>query len=312
MGFPLGLFVATRLAYFAFAAAGTSMGLPVGATPQGSEAFARSFPTLAASGHGQPGRFVGPLVPWLSSFLETAGQSAAAWLTLFAQLAGALTFVTLYSLFKERSDSRAATAGLSLLAASPFAYVLAEGGPLALGTALASTAALATVRGRPLAAVVLTTMGTLAHPVALIAAPPVLWGALPPAARKPLSLVLIAPAVALAAWGYLGPERPSQPVLVGPFVWMATVWWIFVGIGVLLTAVHPRTRAFAPAAALAFAILITTDGTLGQGLAACWPAFLPLGIFLAPRHAAYLSCVIVLSTWQGLLFYLHTHWAVAL
>ena len=47
---------------------------------------------------------------------------------------------------------------------------------------------------------------------------------------------------------------------------------------------------------------------LGRYSASCWPAFLPLGAWLAKRPSLLMPCVCAGALLQGLFLYLFAHW----
>jgi hypothetical protein len=81
------------------------------------------------------------------------------------------------------------------------------------------------------------------------------------------------------------------------------------GTGAVLLLREPRWRVLA-AFALGLMITVWTVGLAGLGRysASCWPAFLPLGAWLARRPSLLLPSVCACALLQGLFLYLFAHW----
>jgi hypothetical protein len=329
--FPLGLFLATRLALFGLAAAGTVVGSVEGGDAGMRARFRASFATMAAVAHGdasqyariaregyrtpEDGRFF-PLLVGVGKVAAALGQVVETWMLVVSLLAGAGAFVVVHRFFERTVDREAAGWGLALLAASPFAFHLSDGGALSLATFLSAAAALLSLEGRAIPAGVVAAVGALAHPAALAVAPLLAWPG--PAAREQrMASRLIAgalPLLACAGWlvylrvppGALGADPLAA---AGPALVVSLLFAGVVAAGCVLLALTRGHPGLAVAAGLQLVLLLALAGApAGRSLAASWLAFLPLGRLVARRPALSAPAVAVLALYQGLLFYLHSHY----
>ncbi len=257
---------------------------------------------------------------------------------LIASAASLASFLVIFWLFRELGDERAARTGLTLFAAYPFAFFQAAGYPESL-MVLASAGAIAlTLRGRHQTAGAVVALGLLARHLTALAGLSLLVRQLRerPTLRgffASTALVgLLLPFVALAGWALFLHLRLGNGLAFlearaagwGPEAWRsvpAALWHapqaklvayaafsLLPGVGALLLL---RDRRHWELAALAVPLWLVTWAfgaeALGRYSAACWPAFLPLGAWLAARPALATPTVVALALFQGLFATLFMH-----
>ncbi len=93
-----------------------------------------------------------------------------------------------------------------------------------------------------------------------------------------------------------------------PHVAALPVFALVPTVGAVALATRARTAELA-AAALPFVLVLWTTGLFGLGrfAASCWPAFLPLGGWLARRPGLQAPALLVLALAQGWFFFMHSH-----
>ena len=327
--FPLGLFVATRVALIGLAAAGTVIGRPEGSDPNLRLGFARSFATLSATASGDAGIYARiaregyrtPQDAGFFPFLVGVGKLAAAlggimefWIIAASLVAGAAAFVVVYRFYERVAGPEVARWGLALMAAFPFAFHLSDGSALSLAVLFSALAALH-ARNAPIRAGLLASVGALAHPAALAVVPLIAWPMASPVASSAKVRLLAAalPLVTCAAWlAHLNLPAVSlraNPLAAPPATLAASLIFVaVVGLGCLQLLLTRAPAGITCAACLQFALLVALGGApAGRALAACWLAFLPLGRFVDKRVALAAPAVALLAVYQGLIFYLFSH-----
>jgi hypothetical protein len=288
-----------------------------------------------------------PLFPLLGRWVgAVTGLSPLPSLLVVSNAFGLAALVAVYKVFRDLADGPAATAGLLLMAAFPFAFFQAAAYPESLMVFFTAVTVHEAMRGRHLAAGAALGMGTLARHLAGLAGLSLLAaGAVerrragqpgwPPPGRVIagvafggvlvcLYFVFLAgrfgdPLVWARARGYWGPQAWWG-------VWAMAIWrdardfrcWLnavlsllpLVGVFMLRSRVRADAR-WRPAAAFAVALaaLIWLTGLFGLGRysASCWPAFLPLGAALARRPVLLWAVVVVSAVGQCVMLYLFSH-----
>ena len=283
-----------------------------------------------------------PLFPLLGRGLSLlTGLSVPLSLVLLANLAGLGALLAVYRLFLEAEGEDAARAGLALFASFPFAFFQAAGYPESLMVLTSALAVLLALRGRHVAAGGVLGLGVLARHLTLVAGLSLLAAQVRERGLHPrrfllnpafLGLVLPLGCASLYML-YLGLSRGE------PFAWWThrkegwgeLAWfglgdllrgkalplelYLYVlfslvpGVGAVLLLREPRWRVLA-AFAVGLMLTIWTVGLAGLGRysASCWPAFLPLGVWLSRRPSLVMPCVCAGALLQGLFLYLFAHW----
>jgi hypothetical protein len=249
-----------------------------------------------------------------------------------ANAASLVAFVAVYRVFELAADEAAARAGLLLFAVYPFSFFFAVGYTEPLMIAASAGAMWLALRGRHVAAAVAFAAGVLARAPASIG-----WLGLAVAQHddrtrwRTRAALLIPVAVGLlwplhnwirfgdpltwmharAAWGWHGRLniirgmmrwREARMLLVYPF------FALLPAAGVVGLCRQRRWRSLAAIALPSF-VLFCAMGAYGLGryTASVWPAFLPLGVWLARRPSLQTPIVVVLAIFQGLFLHLYAH-----
>jgi hypothetical protein len=268
-------------------------------------------------------------------------------LLIVSNLASFAALLVVYRIFTMLANEGAARWSLALLVAYPFAFFHAAGYPESLMMLYSALAILFALRGQHVWAGVLLGFGVLARHVTLFVGAALVVAQLRERGfhpkrflRSPAILGLLMPWLFLALYclyQYIAFGNPLAFLAArgGP-PWGELAWW---GIGQLLTdpnasrfgdhtlamqvyipfALIPTIGAIAllakkqwlelAAFALILLAVVWTVGIWGLGRYAgsCWPAFLPLGSWLAQRPKLQAPVIALLAVFQGLFFYLFTH-----
>lgn len=335
--FPLALFAAVRallagLTWFAalFATRFGRVGVP--------EHFLAPWPALALITHGDVEPYVA-VARWgytrpgevlLLPFLPAVGR-VALWLGLpvapalgaagLAAQAGA--FVALHGVARRLLGAGADRWTVGALAAFPFAFHLADGGPLAWVVLATAGATLAALDGALGVASLIAALGAVIHPAALsvVAALIALRGrsARPAATRWALAL---APLAVTALWLVaLFATRLPVPTVAGLGAWPATfglpgAWrWALVasavpgiaGLALLWARAELRWLALASTVALLAVVGLAGPAAGVRAFPAAWGAFLALGA-VASRHDVPAGVAVALAGMhEGLYFFFQAH-----
>jgi hypothetical protein len=344
LAFPLLLFAASRCLLFVFAKAGPLFGPRIGSDPLLSQSFQNSYPTWASLAHGEIANYARiaragyasladvpyfPLLPALGKWLGAILGSVELGLLVSSLALCALGFLGVYRLFEELRGSDTARWGLALLAAFPFSYHLSDGSALGGLVAFSAWGILLALRGRPLGAAIVLSLGVLAHPACLFATMATAWSPLVPQRQASAAvaawtsrLYALLPVVVLVGFMlFFGSSFHSTPagfreaflpetskILGAAWFAMMVAFGLLLAAGVLLLVGMPglRTLALVGAAQLLCA-LGPREPASAYALAACWPAFLAWGDMLARREVLRGPTVAVLAVHQGLLLYCFTH-----
>lgn len=284
-----------------------------------------------------------PLYPLLTRVLhEVTGIHTNLALLIVSNIACLGAFLVIYRIYTTVAEENTARWGLMLFAAYPFSFFQAMGYPESLMLFFSALAVLLALRGNHIWAGIALGFGTLGRHVALFTGPALVIAQLRQRGPHPKRL-LLSPAILglLFPWLFLGLYCLYQYLTFGnPLAfaqardtWGPMAWW---GIGDLLSTQDSNNDVRAMYSYLPFA-LITTVGAvallkrqewlelaafaivfmlilwaigmfgLGRYTASCWPAFLPLGAWLATRPNWQGPIVGALVLFQGLFFYLHMH-----
>ena len=286
-----------------------------------------------------------PLCPLLVRTLHVlTGIPAHLGLLIVPNVAGLGAFLVIYRIFIMLADEDGARWALVLFAAYPFAFFQATAYPESLMIFSSSLAVLLALRGNHIWAGVALGFGVLARHLTLFTGAALLAAQIRQRGLHPRRL-LLNPAILglLIPWLFLGLYCLYQYITFGnPLAfaaaramppWGDRAWW---GIGNLLTTTEqsehvPIIYSYLPFAAIttigAIALVTRQEWTelaafavvfilvlwgigmwgLGRYTASCWPAFLPLGIWLAKRPNWQGPVIGMLALFQGLYFYLFIH-----
>jgi uncharacterized membrane protein len=282
-----------------------------------------------------------PLFPALSRLLsELTCLPLHFALLLVATLASLASFVVIYRLFVELAGEPAARWGLLAWTVYPFAFFQGVGYPESLMTLLGASAILVSLRGRPVWAAVLLGVGLLARHLTAIAGLALLVRHVRERGLSVRALLLSPAAIALLIplcflggwclflalvlgepWAFLSARRAG---------WGEQAWWgvfdVIAGghldtkyVIYFLTSLIPGIGAFALlrdrrhwelavfAVPLMLVLWLVGAEALGRYSAACWPAFLPVGVVLARRPELAAVLVAVSGVFQGVFAFLFVH-----
>jgi hypothetical protein len=253
-------------------------------------------------------------------------------------------YLVIFRIFEMLSDTKSARWGLALFAAYPFAFFQAASYPESLMIFFSALAIFLALRGNHIWAGVALGVGVLARHLTMFAGAALVAAQIRQRGAHPRRL-LLHPAILglLIPWLFLGLYCFYQYQVFGnplefaearnmPW-WGEMAWW---GIDDLLRTKlsneHVRAmHAYLPFAlltsvaslallarrgwielaafALVFMGLLWTIGMWGIGRysASVWPAFLPLGVWIAERPHIQAPAVLILALFQGLFLFLFSH-----
>ncbi len=284
-----------------------------------------------------------PLYPVLARGIHAAtGIEMHLALLLVSNVASLGALIVIYRIFTLAAGEDAARWALALLVAYPFAFFQATGYPESLMMFFTALAILLALRRQHVWAGVALGLGVLARHLALFAGVSLVAAQIRQRGVHPRRLLLNRAILGLAApWLFLGLYCYYQYRQFGiPLAfwtaragWGPRAWWGVVQLlttkahdvdvqvmrGYLPFALVPtagtvafiRYRRWTELAAFAivFMVVLWSVGMWGLGRysASCWPAFLPLGVWLAKRPKIQALTIGVMSLFQGLFFYLFVH-----
>ncbi|MGD0835643.1 MAG: hypothetical protein ABSB49_03245 [Polyangia bacterium] len=305
------------------------------------------FNLIATEGFGTvESAQVFPLLPLLAWLLKISLRIPSPYgLILVANLASLASYCVLFRLFRRLEGTAAARWGLGALVAYPFHFFQAVGYSESLMVFTSALAILFALEGRHVRAGLALGFGVLARHITLFAGPGLLLAQIRERGLRPKPLLLSRGLVGLALpFLFLGAWVVYLHSLFHTWTTLHDArmasWWGRAGRaywGVLDTVKHiPYQQhpeyyfylffAAIPASgavalffrqrwaelawpALVLLVLCYTSGgaSLGRYTGSCWPAFLPIGIWLTrkPRLAPILLGGLMLI--QGLFFFLHGH-----
>jgi Gpi18-like mannosyltransferase len=284
-----------------------------------------------------------PLFPMVARVLYlTTGLEWHLALLLIANLAGLGSLVVIYALFGKLADEDAARWGITLFAVYPFSFFHATGYPETLMILSSAAAILLALRGNHIWAGTALGVGVLARHLTMFAGAALLVAQIRQRGFKPKAFLLHPAILGLAMpWLFLGGYMLFQYAVFGDALtfwkmrsnWDEYAWWGIIDliqtsyqnehipimwsyvpiallptVGALLLARRTQWYELAAFALVLMAVLWYT-GIWGMGRysASCWPAFLPLGVWLSKHPSWQAPSVALLAILQGMFFFLFSH-----
>jgi hypothetical protein len=273
-----------------------------------------------------------PLFPMLARPLVWLHIPPMWAVVLVANAAALGAFIAVYRVFELIEDETAARWGLTLLAVYPFSFFYGVGYTEAVMVLCGAGGIWLALRGRIVWAGALVGAGALSRyqgvlaglslavimwrehrnrralyaigVAALVASlwPLYLWGEF----HNPFFMIKMR-----RAWGwhaYLNVFRGMARAAESRILMIQPFWSLVPGVGAFALLARRRWWPLA-AMAVPFMLINWILGAYGLGryAASCWPAFLPLGVWLARRPAWQLPVVAGFAIWQGLLIQLFAH-----
>lgn len=282
-----------------------------------------------------------PLYPLLARGLSAVtGMNIQVSLIVLANLASLLALLVIFRIFRDLEGEEPARAALMLFVAYPFAFFQAAAYPESLLIFFTALSILLALRGHHLAAGAALGMGVLARHLTIVFGGALLTAQVNQRGIHPRKLLWHPAVLGLALPFALGGiyllflrSRFGDPFafwVARERGWGESAWWglwhtlktdgpevrhwtyllfsLVPGAGAVMLATRRRWAELA-ASALCLMLLLYAVGAeaLGRYSASCWPAFLPLGVWLAKRPALQGPLLAGLALFQGLFFYLFIH-----
>lgn len=281
-----------------------------------------------------------PLVPILGRGLHLlTGVSYEIAMVLVSNAFALGSYMVLYALFKELSGEREARWGLLLFIAWPLAFFHAAGYSESAMIFFTALSALLARRGHHLWAGVAVGFGALSRHLSFLAGILLFTEQVRERGLRPRALLLnwrflglALPFIVSAPWFIYQWHRFGDPFLAfharskwGAAVWYGlrdllftstsfelhywTFFWLSLFIGACSFALLLERRWWTLASyGVPLICVYWAIGVMGLGryTASCWPAFLPLGVFVARREWAQ-PLVLVFALAQGMYLYLFSH-----
>ncbi len=305
------------------------------------------FTEIAQRGYWEPRPTIFfPLYPLLARAVhDVTGIPLLLALLTVANVGGLAALVVIYQLFTRLAGERAARSALLLFAAYPFAFFQAAGYPESLMIFFSALGILLALRGQPIWAGLALGFGVLARHLSLLADAALLVAQIRRRGFHPARL-LLRPAILglLVPWLFLGLYMLYLQMKFGnPLAfsaarheWGGMAWWgiwdlirtrdcpgcsphlqvmwtyvlfaLLPTVGAIILATRKQWAELA-SFAITYMIVVWSIGmwALGRYSAACWPAFLPFGVWLAKRPELQGAVIVILALFQGLFFYLYVH-----
>ncbi|HSH79785.1 MAG TPA: glycosyltransferase family 39 protein [Herpetosiphonaceae bacterium] len=263
-------------------------------------------------------------------------------LILVSNAAGLGAFLVIYRIFTILAEEGAAQWALALMAAYPFAFFQATAYPESLMVFCSALAILFALRGNHIWAGVALGLGILARHLTIFAGLALVAAQVRQRGWQPRRL-LFSPAVlgllipwlfvafyCLVLWSKFG---DALAFLTARANWGPRAWW---GVNQLLRTTERSVdvhvmytylpfallpsigavalvsrRQWSELAAFAIGLMLVLWAVgvwgLGRYSASCWPAFLPLGVWLSKQPKLQAPVIVLLAVFQGLFFYLFVH-----
>lgn len=286
-----------------------------------------------------------PLFPLLVGGLyQLTGIHPNIALLIVPNVASLASFLVIYRVFTMVAEEAGARSALVLFSFYPFAFFQATGYPESLMTFFSALAILLALRGNHMWAGVALGVGVLARHLTMFAGAALLAAQVRERGLHPKRL-LLNPSILglLIPWLFLGGYGLYEYLYWGnplAFVearnqppWSELAWWgvadlfmttlrtpdvramySYIPFALVTTvgaAALTRRRGWAELAAfgVVFMLAIWVIGMWGIGRysASCWPAFLPMGVWLSKRPNLQGVVVGIFALFQGLFFYLFVH-----
>jgi Dolichyl-phosphate-mannose-protein mannosyltransferase len=285
-----------------------------------------------------------PMLPLLARLVTgVTGLHLRFALLVVANVASCVAYLLVYRIYVTLAGTQAARWALILLVSFPFAFFQAAAYPESLMMLCSALAVLLALRGNHIWAGVALGVGVLARHVTIVAGGALLVAQVRQRGLhprrflgSPALLGLIIPWVMLGGYCLFQQRTFGDPLAfyharTNP-IWGERAWW---GLADLLATTARDVEVYVMYSYLPFALLPTLGAVmlmrdrqwyelasfaivfmglvwligmwgLGRYAASCWPAFLPLGTWLAQRPSLQGPVVSVLALFQGLYFYLFT------
>lgn len=284
-----------------------------------------------------------PLLPALGWFFEkTLGVHHLITFLVVPNLCALAAYYVLYRMFRELNGEEAARWGLAAFVAYPFAYYQAAAYPESLMLLASALGIWLAMKGRHIWAGVAVGLGTMARHLTIFAgaglvAAQVRQRGLHP--RKlllhPAVLGLVVPWLFVGAFAWHLQVKVGDPLAFwnsrtigwGPVVWYGVhdvikhatfadrpEWFLYMGFalwplaGTIALLTRKQWIELAAFGAVLMYVLLTGGAVaLGRYSASVWPAFLPLGVWLAKRPNWQIPVLVTSALLQGLFFFLYSH-----
>ncbi|MBC8106485.1 MAG: hypothetical protein H7Z14_07845, partial [Anaerolineae bacterium] len=282
-----------------------------------------------------------PLFPLMGRWVSRiSGLSIPASMVLCANVCSLAALIVVYRIFTELDGERVATAALALVVAWPFSFFYAAAYPESIMMLSTAGAIWLAMRRRHLSGGAVLGIGILARHLTALGGLTLLAVQIKERGLHPRRLIFhrdfIGLLLPLAMLSFYFVFLQSQ---FGDWrIWMrarsdwgSSAWWgvyefftqasvrkpeivfylvlsIIPGLGAALLLTRRRWRMLAPFA-IALMLLLWFCGIAGLGRysSSCWPAFLPLGAWLATRKVLLICAICVLAICQGMMLYLFVH-----
>jgi Gpi18-like mannosyltransferase len=284
-----------------------------------------------------------PLYPLTARVLhDLTGLEMHLALLLISNIASFGSYLLIYHLFIMLANEDAARWGLALFAAYPFAFFQATGYPESLMIFTSSLAILLALKGHHVWAGTVLGFGVLARHLTMFAGAALLIAQVRQRGLRPRAFLLSFSILGLIIpWLFLAVYSMFQYYTFGdPFTfwrvrseWGSLAWW-----GIITLIRPPEWNEHVPImySYVPFALLVTVGALalltrkqwyelasftllllvmlwftgvwgLGRYSASCWPAFLPLGVWLSKRPLWQSPAIAFLAIFQGLFFFVFSH-----
>ncbi len=307
------------------------------------------FGIIARSGYTEAWRTnFFPLFPSMALALhKLTGMQVEFAMLVVSNLAGLGAYLAIYQIFTMLADESSARWGLMLFAAYPFAFFQAAAYPESLMICSTSIAILLALRGHHILAGFVLGYGVLTRHLTLFAGAGLLAAQIRQRGFHPQRFLLNPAILGLALpWLFLALYCLYQYTAFGdPLAfaharsnWGPLAWWgiddllrardgnehvqvmyAYLPFGLLITAgaialCFRREWIELAAFAIVFMLAVWSIGVWGMGryTAACWPAFLPLGVWLSKWPILQGPAIGLFAVFQGLFFFLFSHQFVIL
>jgi hypothetical protein len=282
-----------------------------------------------------------PLYPLLSrSLSEVTGIHLHFALIIVPQIASVGAYVLIYRIFLVQAGEAAARPALLMLAAYPFAFFHAAAYPEALMVFFSALALWLAMRGEHLSAGLALGFGVLARHATVFFGAGLLAAQVQQRGGDARRLVLnwsvlglMLPFLLPAGYAAFQWQQFGDPLAFWTARqqgWGEPAWWsawdvirlgvpetryylymLFGALPAIGAAALLKRQEWLPLAAAAIAVTVGVWATgvagLGRYSAGCWPAFLPLGVWLSARPGLQAPVVATLGLFQGLFFFLYIH-----
>jgi hypothetical protein len=284
-----------------------------------------------------------PLFPAMAWALKQAtGMNHLVALILIANVASLASYVVVYRLFSALEGDAAARWGLCLFAAYPFAFFQAAAYPESLMVLCSAWSLLLALRGRHIYAGTVLGLGVMARHLTLFGGAALLAVQLRDRGFHPKRFLgswsflgLIVPFLFVGAFAWHLQVMVGDPLAFwhartinfGPEVWWSVrellqhtpyakrpeyyyyvLFALIPAIGSAALLLRRRWWILAANGVCLMLVVFSSGGVaLGRYSAACWPAYLPLGLWLSTRPNLQAPVLMSMTLIQGIFFFLFSH-----